>query len=132
VQWVRIDDHMPIHRKVARLSDTAFRLHVSAICWSNRNRTDGAVPLVDLPMVLPGSRSLVRSARELVEAGLWRDANPDGWIIHDYLDYQPSKTTIEAMRDVKKTGGTLGAHRRWHEGRGIVVTDCGHCKPAGQ
>ena len=49
--WVRFDDQYPIHRKVAGLSDTAFRLHSAAIFWCVRNGTDGFVPEEDLDLV---------------------------------------------------------------------------------
>lgn len=125
--WVSLDDQFPIHRKVARLSDPAFRLHVAAICWANRNLTDGAIPSAELPLIAPGVRRRERLATELVDAGLWLETNPHGWVINDYLEYQPSKTTVKAMRDAKQSGGSLGAHRRWHEKRGITDPDCEHC-----
>ena len=39
--WVKVDDALPEHPKVARLSDAAFRVHISALCYSARNLTDG-------------------------------------------------------------------------------------------
>ena len=40
---LRFDDQFPIHRKVSGLSDAAFRLHVEAIFWCDRNLTDGFI-----------------------------------------------------------------------------------------
>lgn len=125
--WIAIDDHFPLHRKVARLSDPAFRLHVSAICWANRNLTDGAVPSADLPDIAPRLRRREGLAAELVDAGLWK-TDGDGWIIHDYLDYQPSKTTVEQMTAAKRESGQLGNHRRWHEQRGQSDPSCRYCR----
>lgn len=113
--WVRFDDQFPIHRKVARLSDPAFRLHVSAIFWSARNLTDGAVPSEELPTVAPGLRRLESLAAELVERDLWIATPPLGWVINDYLDYQPSKEEVRNMQSRKSKGGQLGNHRRWHQ-----------------
>jgi hypothetical protein len=98
---VRFDDQFPIHRKIATLSAPAFRLQVEAICWSARNLTDGLVRADELVTVTrtPHPR---RYADELVRRGLWHET-PEGWEIHDYLDWQPS-------RDVVRTGGRPPGH----------------------
>lgn len=111
--WVRFDDTFPVHRKVDGLSDTAFRLHVSAIFWCARNLTDGAVPEEDLELVTARVRAPARFATELVRRGLWHEAGhqcdsehcpkptDDGWVIHDYLAFQPSKDKVERERGAK-------------------------------
>jgi hypothetical protein len=91
--WVRFDDQYPIHRKVTRLSDAAFRLHTSAFFWCSRNLTDGYVPEEDLEDVCAQVRSPQRFVPELVKRGLWEPVE-DGWKIHDYLEYQPSKEKV--------------------------------------
>lgn len=133
MRWtVNIDEHFPIHRKVARLTDQAFRLYVSAICWASRNQTDGALSPVDLPHVAPGMRRRERAVTELVDAGLLIETGSLGWVIHDYLEWQPSRTVRRAMDEQKSASGQLGNHRRWHEQRGIRDPDCKHCIGAGQ
>jgi hypothetical protein len=106
--WVRFDDHYPVNRKVDGLSDTAFRLHTSAIFWCARNLTDGVVPEDDLELVTARVRAPLRFATELVRRELWHVAGyqcsseqcppsgPDGWTIHDYFEYQPTKTKVMA------------------------------------
>lgn len=108
--WVRFDDHFPVNRKVDGLSDTAFRLHVSAIFWCARNLTDGVVPEADLELVTARVRAPARFSTELVHRGLWHEAGfecgsehcpppgPDGWVIHDYWEFQPSKEKVIADR----------------------------------
>lgn len=108
--WVRFDDHFPLNRKVDGLSDTAFRLHVSAIFWCARNLTDGVVPEEDLEIVTARVRAPARFSTELVRRGLWHEAGfqcdseecpppgPNGWVIHDYWEYQPSKARVVADR----------------------------------
>ena len=49
--WVRFDDLFPENRKVRRLPDPAYRLHVEAIFWCARNLTDGFIPADELPDV---------------------------------------------------------------------------------
>jgi hypothetical protein len=90
--WVKLDDRFPSHRKVALLSDRAFRLHVSAICWCAENLTDGSIGDRELPLVAH-IRGIKATAKELQEAGVW-DRTDDGWMIHDYLDYNPSREQV--------------------------------------
>ncbi|WP_428956155.1 hypothetical protein [Streptomyces sp. cg35] len=90
--WVRLDDRFPSHRKVALLSDRAFRLHVSAICWCAENLTDGHIADRELALVAH-IRGIKATAKQLQEAGVW-DRTDDGWLIHDYLDYNPSREQV--------------------------------------
>ena len=109
--WVRFDDQYPIHRKVDGLSDAAFRLHTSAIFWSARNLTDGFVSREDLDGVTARVRTPARFAAECVRRGVWHGAlepcdsekcpgpvDNDGWIIHDYWWYQPTKEQVRRDR----------------------------------
>lgn len=143
--WVRYDDQYPIHRKVAGLSDAAFRLHTAAIFWSARNGTDGFVPDEDLDQVCAQVRDPARFAAECVNRRTWHLAAhsctsemcPDprdepGWVIHDYLEYQPTKDESEVAKkkqqELKSSGGKLGNHRRWHTGpEGKPSPDCPWC-----
>ncbi|MFC9700882.1 hypothetical protein ACFTWD_09345 [Streptomyces sp. NPDC056943] len=94
--WVRLDDRFPSHRKVALLSDRAFRLHVSALCWSSENLTEGRILERELP-VIARVRGLKSAAAELEAAGLWDRADV-GWVIHDYLEYNPDRAKVQAER----------------------------------
>ncbi|MCX4849798.1 hypothetical protein [Streptomyces sp. NBC_00893] len=95
--WVRLDDRFPSHRKVALLSDRAFRLHVTALCWCSENLTEGAIRERELP-VISRIRGVKKAALELEEAGLW-DRTADGWEVHDYLEYNPDRARVQADRD---------------------------------
>lgn len=121
--WVRFDDQFPIHRKVAGLTDAAFRLHVSAIPWCSRNLTDGVVPTGDLDDVCARVRTPQRFAAELVGRGLWHDAgeecgsehcsapSDEGWVIHDYLGFQPSRSKVLQVKKVREEAGRTGGQR---------------------
>jgi hypothetical protein len=98
--WARLDDMLPVHPKVRALSDSAFRLYISAICWSNCNQTDGRIPAAQLPYVSDVRRSRYH-ADQLVQAALW-DKTDDGWQIHDYLEYQPSAEKVKRERELKR------------------------------
>lgn len=94
--WVRLDDRFPSHRKVALLSDRAFRLYVSALCWSSENLTEGRILDRELPVItrIRGTRA---AAKELHDAGLW-DRTENGWVVHDYLEYNPDRSRVQAER----------------------------------
>lgn len=125
--WVRLDDQLPIHRKVAGLSDAAFRLHVSAICWSARNLTDGYVSDAELGDVTARVRTPARFAYECVGQEIWHfsgekcesekcpasvEKRTGGFVIHDYWQYQPTREQV--LRDRK---AAAQRQERWREKR---------------
>jgi hypothetical protein len=110
--WVRIDADIAGHPKVlALLGDRsprrwqAFAVFVFAIGWSAQNGTDGLLPTTALSRI----HSTKGCADLLVKYDLWH-AEPPGWRIHDYLDYQPARRVVE-----KKSRQALRANCiRWH------------------
>lgn len=132
--WVRFDDQYPIHRKVDGLSDAAFRLHTSAIFWSARNLTDGFVPRGDLESVTARVRTPARFAAECVRRGTWHrpsescdselcpaPVDNDGWVIHDYWDYQPTREQV-----IKDRKANADRQKRWrdkHNGSSNAVSN---------
>jgi hypothetical protein len=94
--WVRLDDRFPSHRKVALLSDRAFRLYVSALCWCSENLTEGRILDRELPVVTR-IRGAKAAAADLEAAGLW-DRIEGGWQVHDYLEYNPDRSKVQAER----------------------------------
>lgn len=92
--WARFDDQFPDHPKIEPLSDAAYRLHTTAVIGQcSRFLTDGYVnrnAFHRLSSRWPNAEEL---ANELVEAGLWELCD-DGWRIHDYLDWNPSRDKV--------------------------------------
>jgi hypothetical protein len=115
--WVRFDDQFPIHRKVAGLNDAVYRLGSEAIFWCSRNRTDGVIRAAELRQT--SKRATPARATELVDRDLWHAAGDlctrckerladagtpeprDGWVIHDFLDHQPSREKTDRERTAK-------------------------------
>jgi hypothetical protein len=136
VPWVRIDDELPDHPKLAEMgifAPLAEVLHLHALCWCNRKLTDGYVPWGQVPKLanfdhigievsgdeMTGSVLDVeprRLAAELVRAGMWHEVE-GGYYIHDYLEYQPSRQDTEekrrAIHDARSKAGMAGAISRW-------------------
>ena len=92
--WAKLDDSFPEHLKVIDLTDGAFRLYVEGLCYAARNLTDGALPRAAVRRLTGGDRR----AGELVDAGLW-DRTDTGWVIHDYLDFNPSSEQVRGERE---------------------------------
>jgi hypothetical protein len=123
VTWVRYDDQAAIHRKVAPLDDATYRLWREAIEWCARNTTDGRIAADELSSV--STRASKRRAEILVRKELWHEADaprcpgpkcpepgPDGWVIHDYHDYQPTKVAVKAELAAKAE-----RTRKWREAK---------------
>jgi hypothetical protein len=94
--WVRLDDVFTDHPKIVGLPDASFRLHIHALCYASRLLTDG---LISRAWLTGGKgRSLPKAIAPLVAAGLWVEQGHD-FRIHDYLRYQPSRSSVEQVRD---------------------------------
>lgn len=112
--WIKLDDTFPDSPKIVRISDAAFRVHVTCICYCSRMLTDGLVPW-DFAMNVGRSTDYGKLSftgqhepeysgpdglvNELVNAGLWEEIEDEGFVIHDYLAHQRSKAEIVSERE---------------------------------
>lgn len=117
--WVRYDDNVANHPKVAPLDDATYRLWREAIEWCAHNLTDGVIRAHQLGVT--SVRASKPRATRLVQSGLWHTAagepcqsgkcpppGPDGWAIHDYWDYQPTRLKVREEQAAKAE-----RQRRW-------------------
>lgn len=98
--WTKLGDDFPDRPPIAGLSDGAFRLHVSALIYSNRLLTDGLVTESQVRRLLPRFRRAYLD--ELLAAGVWA-VDDGGYRIVDSLADQPSRAVIEARREMERT-----------------------------
>jgi len=110
VTFAKFDDNFADHPKVVALSDGAFRLQVSGICYCARYLTNGAVPVEQVPRLVPTYQP--KHLRELLASGVWRH-DGDTYYIHDYLQWNTPREKVLAMRKARSEGGRKGAQRRW-------------------
>jgi hypothetical protein len=110
VTWANFDDNFADHPKVLGLSDGAFRLHVSGIVYCSRYLTDGEVPAVQVPRLMPNYQA--KYAAELVARDLW-DRDGESYHIHDYLQWNRSRAQVTSERARKSEAGKRGAKKRW-------------------
>jgi hypothetical protein len=112
VTWVRFDDQTLKHPKVRDLSRDAKFLFIAGSMVSAEHLTDGVLSPALIRQALAHTETDQAAIAELAAAELWHeDTEWPGWyIIHDYLDYNPSKADIEARKEA-----TAERQRRWRE-----------------
>jgi hypothetical protein len=125
--WVRIDDHFDDHPKVVQAGPLGLAMYVAGLCYCNRNLTDGYIPAgqvarlvsfdglyIDVQGSVGGidRPDAFHVAEDLVACGLWEPAD-EGYCIHDYLKYQPSRADIEAERERKSRAGKASVQSRF-------------------
>ena len=111
--WIRLDDGFPDHPKIATVGPLAGWFHVCGLCYAGRYLTDGFIPenavfrLADFRGI-GISHGMVGHDVEagelidaLLDAGLWQRVE-GGYMIHDYLEYNPSAEQVRQERQVAK------------------------------
>lgn len=107
--WVKMDDRYPDHPKVAGLTDGAYRLWTTSIAYCSQHQTDGLVP--ESIITRWGVKHADRAAAELVSGGLWL-SSADGYEVANYLNWQRSRSEIEALSSVRSEAGKRGARAK--------------------
>lgn len=95
--WAKLDDQFPTHPKVMRAGPEAAWLFVAGLCYCARHLTDGLLPKCAV-VTLVSVRNVQRLVAKLVDVGLWEDVGDD-YLVHDYLEYNPSRADVEGVRD---------------------------------
>ena len=94
--WVRFDNGIGNHRKALELSDkhylAALGLLLVCVGYCDSQRTDGFIPAKALRRIADGDYKTPLG--ELVRVGFLEET-PDGYQVHDYLDWQQSAEQIE-------------------------------------
>lgn len=132
--WVRYDDNTRNHKKVEPLDDATYRLWREAIEWSAQNLTDGVILARQLG--LTSTRASAARARKLVNAELWHPAGEacvghpkcppsgeDGWVIHDYWDYNPTREKVRQDQAAAAARKANWLERKKNGGRNAVPDD---------
>lgn len=124
--WVKLTDDFTEHDKIIDAGPLAGWLWVSALAWSNRNGTDGRIPIRQISRlasfdgvgVYTGTYSgddvdPMRLADVLVDVGLF-EVTEGAFLIHDYAEYQLTTDELAKRREQKSSAGRKGADSRWH------------------
>lgn len=116
--WTWIDDGFTDRLEVMTLSDSAFRLHVEALVYCNRNGRDGVITAPDLARL---GRPDSDTVDELVQAALW-ETKDDAWQL-DWSDQQ----TAEQVEDRRATWRKRDERRRAHNKGDHSLCDPARC-----
>lgn len=92
--WLKIDDGMMSNPKITALSDAQFRGYMAMLCHCARHLTDGHVD----EKARLGLRLKPQSMADYEAKGLVI-RTPTGWLINDYLEYNPSREMVLQERE---------------------------------
>jgi hypothetical protein len=127
VTWVKLDDGFPEHSKILAAGPYGLAVHVRALCWAARNLSDGYLPAAavktftaDFGEIRGRHRARKETVESLVSLGIW-EQEAGGYRIHDYLDFNPSKSEVLAGRE-KVSGRVKDWRDRKRNATGNAVT----------
>lgn|GEM_PF-1749231 len=95
--WIKLDDSFPNHPKVIKAGPAAAWLYVSALCYSSSYLLDGYIESSSVE-VLTNIKHYRKAVDALIEVGLWEEVE-GGYQIHDYLEHQKSRASVQAERE---------------------------------
>lgn len=120
--YVCIDDQLFAHPKIHEVGPIASALYQAMIQHCGNRRTDGFVANGYVPFLLPPewlgrisvdgeSIELKHLLEHLLQAELLH-AVDGGYLVHDFLDWNLSRSEIDALRESKQAAGRKGGLTR--------------------
>ncbi len=101
MSWVKLDDGFFENPMTAPLSKSAKLLYLAGLTYCAKRLTDGKIDARGVKVVRALAESGAKAVAELETAGRW-EKNGDGYIVHDYLDYNPPASKVLAQRKAAK------------------------------
>lgn len=117
--WTRLSDDFADRPDILLIGDTAFRVHVTALIWCNRQLTDGHLPMRAAHLVASGDITIID---ELIEAGTWERVE-DGYQI-DWRDQEDSEKVRERRSYIAQRQARYRSRRDKH-----AAGDHSECDP---
>ncbi|WP_369183306.1 hypothetical protein [Streptomyces sp. Y1] len=115
--WFKIDDGFHCHAKVLAAGTPAVGLYVRCGSWAAQQASEGIIPKAIARMY--GTPRMIKA---LVDADLWHapghecescpELEPNSYVIHQYLERNPSRVEVESARKAKSA-----RQQRWREGK---------------
>lgn len=97
--WSRIDDGYMFHPKIVEAGPWAELLDRRGMEFCAKNDTDGLITRSDLRLIGRDIPKVASRVVTLLEVGRWLVNEGGGWLVHDYLKYNPSKAQREEQRE---------------------------------
>lgn len=111
MSWIKLDDQWMDHPKIIMAGRDARDIWLASITWCAKHLTDGEFPANLLPSLAVAAGVDVANcqgfARALLDVGLWEETE-NGYLIHDYLEYNPSREQALATKEARKQAGRAG------------------------
>jgi hypothetical protein len=122
--WVKIDDNAPHHRKQLLAGPVACWLWVCGLAYANRHATDGLIPSEAVPYL--GCKEWQKAVPMLLKSGLWLGNEPNGYIIHDFLQWNDSAASRKAKTADSAERVTRYRERVKRDGNGVTPLPSGN------
>jgi len=97
--WAKFDDGYLDHPKILEVGPWAELLDMRAVIWCAKYDTDGLVTKAALKRLGREIPKVSARVRSLVDVGRWLVNDGGGWMVHDFLKYNPSKAQRESGRE---------------------------------
>lgn len=127
--WARFDDRFHGNPKVMGVWHTcpeAIGLYVMSVTYCAQHETDGLVHDWFLQTLQPTKSKRQRLTSALLNAGLFAE-HEAGYLINDYLEFNPSKADLEARRQAERMRREQAKSRKrelTHESRAQHADPC--------
>lgn len=130
--WVKLDDGFARHAKLLAAGAEGVALDVAAMCWSSEKGTDGFVPDYAISVLYP-VRNPRGVASRLAQVGRWeRDDERGGWMIHDYLVYNPTAAEVAELKAARSDAGQRGGQNSQRRQASARASGQASASPNGQ
>jgi hypothetical protein len=111
MSWAKLDDGFFRHPKARAAGKDGRALFLASLTWAAGHLTDGKVACHDLQLIAAEAEvNGKRTAARLVEVGLW-DVVDGGWMVHDYLEYNPTAEQALALKAKRAEAGRIGGSK---------------------
>jgi hypothetical protein len=109
--WVKLDDQWIDHPKIISAGRDARDMWLASLTYCAKHLTDGYFPTNLLPTLAVMAGVDVANcqalATVLLDVGLW-EADGNQYMVHDYLDYNPTKEQVQINHAARSEAGRAG------------------------
>jgi hypothetical protein len=111
--WAKFDDKYLTNRKIMQAGLEARALHQASIIYCAGELTDGLIPggVIFKLCALSDIVNVESTVDRLVELNLYEKTDA-GYMVHDYLDYNPSREQVLKTRAVRAEAGARGGKQK--------------------
>lgn len=107
--WVKIDDRFFHNPKIRRAGKDGRELYLAGLTYVNGELTDGFIHRDDVAYIAGWAEvnAIPETVAQLVALRLWESVE-NGFLIHDYHEYNPSRAEVLATRQARAEAGSIG------------------------